>query len=245
MDHTFAETADIETASDDYATRFAGSVGAWFLKVQEAATLDLLKPYPGASVLDVGGGHGQTTAALVRAGYKLTVTGSAPVCATRIQPFIAAGQVRFDVVDNLHLPYPDQSCDIVLSYRLLPHVDQWQRFLTELTRVARTAVIVDFPEINSVNKIAPWLFDMKKKMEGNTRTYLSFTRGQLVDFLAGQGFVYDQHRPEFFFPMVLHRKLKLTPVSAALEGAARAVGLTRALGSPVILKVTRATGGTR
>jgi hypothetical protein len=29
----FPETADIETSSDDYARRFAGKIGAWFLHV--------------------------------------------------------------------------------------------------------------------------------------------------------------------------------------------------------------------
>ena len=44
------ETADIETASDDYAGRFAGAVGTWFLERQAAAAngpeglLPLIRP---------------------------------------------------------------------------------------------------------------------------------------------------------------------------------------------------------
>ncbi|NEO49979.1 MAG: class I SAM-dependent methyltransferase, partial [Moorea sp. SIO4A3] len=57
----FPETADIETSSEDYASRFAGEIGAWLLKVQEDATLKMLTPYPKATILDVGGGHGQLT----------------------------------------------------------------------------------------------------------------------------------------------------------------------------------------
>ena len=53
---------DVETASDDYAARFAGPVGAWMLQVQERAVLELIAPWPGASVLDVGGGHAQLAA---------------------------------------------------------------------------------------------------------------------------------------------------------------------------------------
>ena len=49
---------DVETASDDYARRFSGPVGEWFLDVQERACLDLLRPWRGGTVLDVGGGHG-------------------------------------------------------------------------------------------------------------------------------------------------------------------------------------------
>ena len=52
-----SEKADIETSSEDYAKRFSGEVGKYFLDVQAKITLDLLKDLPNSSVLDVGGGH--------------------------------------------------------------------------------------------------------------------------------------------------------------------------------------------
>ncbi len=56
----FPETADIETSSDGYANRFGGKTGAWMLAVQERVTKQLLRDVPAsATVLDVGGGHGQ------------------------------------------------------------------------------------------------------------------------------------------------------------------------------------------
>lgn len=239
---TFPETADIETSSDDYATRFAGEIGAWFLQVQEQATLRMLAAYPGARVLDVGGGHGQIAGALARQGYDVTVTGSDPVCSARIQPLVDAGQVRFEVANVLDLPYPDRAFDVVISYRLLPHVEQWQVFLAELTRVAGQAVVVDYPEVRSANAIAPLLFPLKKQLEGNTRTYTTFRRRELLDAFAEHGFREEARYPEFFFPMVVHRKLEKPGLSAALENASRAVGLTGWLGSPVILKLVREEG---
>lgn len=239
---TFPETADIETSSDDYATRFAGEVGAWFLQVQEQATLRLLAAYPGARVLDVGGGHGQIAEPLARHGYDVTVTGSDAVCSARIQPLVDAGQVRFEVANVLDLPYSDRDFDVVVSYRLLPHVEQWQAFLAELTRVARQAVVVDYPEVRSANAIAPLLFPLKKQLEGNTRTYTTFRRRELLDAFAAHGFREGARYPEFFFPMVVHRKLEKPGLSAVLENASRAVGLTGWLGSPVILKLVREEG---
>ena len=38
------EDADVETSSEAYARRFPARSGAWFLDVQAAATLDLLRP---------------------------------------------------------------------------------------------------------------------------------------------------------------------------------------------------------
>jgi len=75
--HAPREDADVETSSDAYARRFAGPLGEYFLEVQSRLTLDLLAPWPGARVLDVGGGHGQTIGALVESGFDVTVLGSA------------------------------------------------------------------------------------------------------------------------------------------------------------------------
>jgi ubiquinone/menaquinone biosynthesis C-methylase UbiE len=235
----FLETADIETSSGDYASRFAGEVGRWFLQVQEAATLELLAPYPGAATLDVGGGHGQTADALVNNGYRLTVLGSDPVCKARIAHLVEQGRCAFDVGDILNLPYPDRAFDVVISYRLLSHVTRWQAFLSELCRVARAAVILDYPEVHSINYIEPLLFRYKKKMEGNTRPYTSYKQADLLNVFERFGFAYADSRRQFFVPMVLHRKLKNANLSSAVERICRVAGLTNVLGSPVILKVVR------
>jgi len=233
------ETPDIETSSEDYARRFSGKIGSWFLKIQEEATRRLLAPYPQASVLDVGGGHGQITNALVGDGHSVTVFGSDQVCSRRVQGLIDQGQCTFAAGNILSLPYPDRSFDIVVSYRLLPHVAQWPKLIAELTRVADRAVIVDFPTVRSLNYIAPLLFKFKKQLEGNTRSYTSFDESELLEAFQTLGFQESGRFPEFFLPMVLHRILKLPLLSAALENACRTMGLTGMLGSPVIAKLAR------
>ena len=95
----FPETADIETSNDDYATRFRGATGAWMLKVQERGVLKLLgaRVAPGATVLDVGGGHGQLAHPLADAGYKVSVIGSAPSCRHHIADLVDADRCSFEV----------------------------------------------------------------------------------------------------------------------------------------------------
>ncbi|NIN66596.1 MAG: methyltransferase domain-containing protein, partial [Anaerolineae bacterium] len=200
-----AETADIETSSDGYARRFSGELGAWFLAVQEEATLAMLAPHRGASVLDVGGGHGQLTPALARQGYQVTVLGSDEVCRTRIQELLDNGQCQFRVGNLLHLPYSDRTFDVAVSFRLLSHVSRWRRFLAELTRVAREAVILDFPSVGSMNALTPVLFRVKRQVEENTRSYRSFREAELVEAFAALGFEPADRYPQFFLPMVLHR----------------------------------------
>lgn len=236
------ETADIETSSDDYAGRFSGEVGAWFLEVQEEATLRMLQPYPGASVLDVGGGHGQITGPLLENGFDVTVLGSDDVCVQRVKTYLSHPAFRFRTGNVIALPYPDCHFDVVISYRLLPHVTQWELLLSELARVARYAVIVDYPETFSFNMIAPQLFPFKKQLEGNTRPYTSFRSSQLERVFEGAGFQITDRYPEFFLPMVLHRRLNSVGISSRLEKIFRALGVTQFFGSPVIIKAVRQGG---
>lgn len=241
----FPETADIETSSEDYAQRFSGAIGAWFLQVQEEATLRMLAPYRGGRVLEVGGGHGQLTHGLVHNGYRLTVLGSAESCGKRIQKFIDENRCLFRVGNLLDLPFANKSFDVVLSYRLLPHVIEWRRFVGELSRVAGKVVLVDYPSVRSLNYFTPLLFQLKKRFEGNTRPFMSFSEGELLEAFGSFGFIRAERHPEFFLPMVFHRMLNSPNLSAALERACRLSGATGLLGSPVILRLVRKSVVTR
>ena len=228
------ETADIETASDGYAARFAGPVGEWMLGVQESLTVAMLASLPGASILDVGGGHGQLAAPLCRLGYPVTVLGSDVSCRKRIAGLVDSGTCTFIVGNVVDLPFPDRAFDVVLSFRLLPHCTAWPKLIGELSRVARRAVIVDYPTSEGLNAIAPALFGAKKRLEGNTREWRLFRHAEVDDEFRKHGFVLQQRASQFFLPMVLHRALRCRGLSAALESACRGLGLTRRWGSPVI-----------
>jgi 2-polyprenyl-3-methyl-5-hydroxy-6-metoxy-1,4-benzoquinol methylase len=233
------EEADVETSSDAYARRFAGPVGRFFLDVQARTTLDLLGTFPGASLLDVGGGHGQLAEPLAEAGHPVTVFGSRDVCAERVRSLIARGAVSFRSGDLLHAPWPDRAFDVVLSFRLLPHVTRWGELVAELARLARLAVIVDYPTRRSVNAVSGAFFGMKKGVEGDTRPFTVFRDAEVEEAFAAVGFAVTARRPQFLLPMALHRAAGASGASRAVEGGLRALGLTRVLGSPVILRVER------
>jgi SAM-dependent methyltransferase len=233
------ETADVETSSEGYASRFSGPVGAWMLAAQERAVRGLLGAPGGASVLDVGGGHAQLALPLADAGWRVTVLGSAAVCARRLAPAIGAGRVRCVAGDLLALPFPDRCFDFVVSVRLLSHCERWPELVAELCRVARRAVIVDYPTFESLNRVAPALFGAKKRLEGNTRTFTLFTHREVEAAFLACGFPPAGRVGQFFLPMVLHRALRCRPCSAALEAVCRGMGLTARWGSPVVARFSR------
>jgi SAM-dependent methyltransferase len=234
------EDADISSSSDDYALRFAGSVGEWLLGMQTRVTLDLLRGLPhGASVLDVGGGHAQIAPPLIDAGYAVTVVGSDSSCGARLKPLTDRGRCRFDVGSLRALPYPDRSFDAVVCFRLLPHSVSWTGLVAELCRVARPSVILDYPSTRSVNVLSEQLFSLKKGFEQNTRPFLLFTPREIRSAFSEFGFTLRAARPQFLLPTVVHRMVKSPALSRVAEAPGRLLGLTRWFGSPVIVRADR------
>lgn len=229
----FPETADIESASEDYAKRFSGAAGAWLLDIQSDRLRRCLKGLSNGTALDVGGGHGQTAPVLQQAGFEVTVTGSAACCAERVPDGIPT-----QVANHLELPYEDQSFDLVISFRLMTHCTRWPELIRELCRVAHHRVIIDYPSRVSVNFLADALFGLKKGFEKNTRTFRLFSHREIRDAFAREGFTVVR-RPQFFWPMVLHRMLKNPSLSRVLESIPRFLGLTHLFGSPVVLEAIR------
>lgn len=235
----YLETADIETASADYASRFSGAAGEYFLDKQTEITLFLLADLPQARILDVGGGHAQLAVPLVKRGFDVTVTGSDENCRSRLDQSLAPEDFEYQTCDSLALPFEDRSFDVVMAFRLLPHVTRWKELLAELCRVAEGSVILDYPDRRSANIFYEQFFAMKKKMEGNTRPFTLFSRGEIQGELAKSGFGQPVFKPEFLLPMVVHRKVNNRVLSAFIENCCRIIGATRVFGSPVIFRSDR------
>ncbi|MBU1276647.1 MAG: methyltransferase domain-containing protein [Proteobacteria bacterium] len=235
------EEADRVTASQAYAQRFAGEVGAYFLAVQTARTLELMASWPGAKVLDVGGGHAQLAPPLIQAGYQVTVAGSDDSCAQRLARLLTPGSYNFVAADLMDLPWPEQSFDLVLSFRMLTHVADPPAYAAQLCRLAKRAVVVDYPAKRSFNLLADSLFKAKQSLDDNqhTRPFVSFWDSEVEALFAAQGFDRPARRRQHFWPMALHRALGSGGFTKTAEGLARGLGLTALLGSPVILRMER------
>ena len=237
-----SESPDVETSSDGYARRFRGRVGRFFLDKQARIVLNLAAKWPNCRVLDVGGGHAQLASPMINAGYRVTIAGSRDVCRSRLDARLEPGSFDYVTCDLHHLPYPDGCFDMVLAFRLLPHIDDWKALIEEMCRVSRRAVIVDYPDLRSYNIFHKATFCWKKAIEGDTRPFRCFRRRQLNAEFSNAGFGSPRFRPQFFFPMALHRAFGHARFSMMCEKAAGALGLTSLWGSPVILRVENLQG---
>lgn len=228
------ECADVETSSEDYAARFSGKAGAWLLEQQNEIFIDLIKRVPNETVLDVAGGHGQIAKLLVPLNHQVTVLASAPNCDRQIRPMLNQANCKFETGNLENLKFDGKSFDVVSCFRYLPHTEKWRDLVAELCRVARYAVVVDYPVLYSLNILTPLFFPLKKQLEGNTREYALFTHSQINSEFEKNGFKLSGVKAEFFFPMVMHRVLRNRKLSQALEFLPQILGLKKLFGSPVI-----------
>jgi hypothetical protein len=121
----------------------------------------------------------------------------------------------------------------------MAHIGDWRGYLAELARVARQAVIIDFPIPSGVNALEPLLFGLKKRVEGDTRRFDTIRTADVCRSLESAGFSRTTEVGQFVLPIVMHRKLGLPRLSSVLERGCASFGLASALGTPVILRADR------
>ena len=236
-------TPDVETSGAAYAKRFSGPAGAYLLEVQAQTFRRLLSDAAirGGRVLDVGGGHAQLTRVLLAHGFEVWVQGSTASCGARLLPLMqeADGRLHFVASSLWSLPFADRAFDLVVGIRLLAHVDRWQALISEMARVSRRALLIEYPPVLSANVFEPWLFALKRRLEGNTRHFRCYSMGQMAPVLRNAGLVEATERREFLLPMVVHRVLQRPGLSRWLEACCGRLRITGLLGSPALLLARR------
>lgn len=230
---------DVETSSAGYARRFAGAAGQYLLAMQSRSIAEVLRDLPPGRALDVGGGHGQLVPLLRELGWQVTVHGSDATCERNLRELHGRRDCEFIQGDLFRLPAADRSYDLVIAVRLVSHVADWPRLLAEMCRVASRAVVIDYPTRGGTNSATGRLFGLKKAVEGNTRTYISFSHAELQRAFSAHQFGRPRRVKQFVLPMVAHRVGKGSAPLRLVEDISRALGVTALVGSPVILRMDR------
>ena len=232
---------DIFTSSKEYASRFAGPIGAWLLSVQEEAILQALfsNVSDGARMLDLGGAHGQLIEIASRLNLDLSIVASHEDGFKNLRNRLAASnlhEVEYQAItsDLFSVPAEDRYFDVVASVRLISHCEDWKSLIAEMCRLSSNLIVIDYPPKVSNNILYSLFFPIKKKLEGNTRTFTIFSHKEIEGCFNANGFRLQRRIGQFFWPMVIHRKLKSVAISKFIEKIAALFGLVYFFGNPTI-----------
>ena len=166
----------------------------------------------GASALSVCGGSGMDAEFLARAGAAVTTSDLSLGAATRAK----ARSERYGlgiqsiVADVEHLPYADQSVDLVAVHDGLHHLDDPYAGLSEMARVARRWVVVTEPARASITRLAIRLGLALETEEAGNRV-ARMEPSEVAAFLEARGYVvlraeryamYYPHHPGAVFSLL-------------------------------------------
>ena len=235
-----ADFPDVHSAGPGYAKRFGGDIGAFFLTRQWEVIEHALRTnkISAGSVLDVGGGHGQLAPRFVAADWKVTVVGSPTASTEQLNSQLDRSDFEYVTSSLPSLPFPNRSFDLVTATRMLAHVPCVSDFLSEVCRVARRAVIVDYPVTGVVHRLAAMALRLKQKLEPDTRPYRCLHRSEVEALFAQHQFAIAAQTGQFLWPMALHRLARQRYLADILEAIPRRCGWAARWGSPIIALAT-------
>jgi SAM-dependent methyltransferase len=159
----------------------------------------------GASALSVCGGSGMDAEFLAREGAIVTSSDLSLGAATRVKTRSERYGLGLNsiVADVEHLPYADQSIDLVAVHDGLHHLDDPFAGLSEMARVARRWVIVTEPARASITRLAVGL-GLALEIEEAGNRVARMEPAEVSAFLEARGFtvlraeryaMYYPHRP--------------------------------------------------
>ncbi len=170
-------------------------------------------PIKGLKVLDVCCGSGMISEYYAKKGADVTGIDMSPESIERakIRKQRFGFEADFSVADATHLPFEDQSFDIVSVHDGLHHIKDPKRAVLEMGRVARRGIVIIEPAKASLTNLSIRL-GFSLKYEGEDFVY-RFTRAELESWLEEVGFktcvsrrylMYYPHKPGRLFRVFDH-----------------------------------------
>jgi SAM-dependent methyltransferase len=239
--YSYTHYADRGVAEGFDALRFSGPIGELLARTQAELLTGALAPLAAKSILDVGTGTGRAALTLAAGGaHVLGLDASAEMVRVGARRASEARlAVHFGLADAHALPLANRAFDAAISLRVLMHATDWRRCLSELCRVARWRVIVDFPARASFAALESGGRRIAAAMGRRTEPYRVMAEADVRAAFASHGYRVIDVRRQFVLPIALHKKLASAAATTAIERSLAGVGLQRLLGSPVTMVAER------
>jgi ubiquinone/menaquinone biosynthesis C-methylase UbiE len=187
---------------DVYTEWRASDVGTITERLERRLVLELLGDVGNRGLLDIGCGDGKLAVELARRGANVTaVDASAPMlAAARTRASEEGMEIRFSRATADHLPFPDESFDVVTAVTVLCFVSDAGPVFREIARVLRPGGKLVMGELGkwsswaAQRRIRAWLGSAMWR-RGRFRT-----AGELRSLAEGAGLSPQEPRGAVFYP---------------------------------------------
>lgn len=239
--YSYTAYADPEMAATFDAKRFGGPIGRILLEDQERVLAESLGDVAGRRILDMATGTGRAALALARRGALVTgVDASAEMLAiARKRAAEARLPVDFDEGDAHALTYPSRSFDAVVCLRMLMHVPDWRKALSELCRVSRHRLVIDYPALTSVASLQVVWRRIALMLGRKVEAYRAFSTGSIARELDRNGFRVVSVHKQFVLPIAVHKAVGSAGFTRGIESGLATAGVLKLVGSPVTITAER------
>jgi SAM-dependent methyltransferase len=237
--YSYRVYADPETARTFDQQRFGSVIGEFIKQTQERIVFSTLPDVSGWKVIDVGAGTGRFTIAFTERGAEVTACDASEEMLKVLQSKISVGRIQTKMIDAQDLTFPDHSFDCAVSFRLLMHVIDWKKALSEICRVSRDWIVIDFPANRGFLRLTPVFHGLRKPFVRNLQPYKVLSLAEITDVLRLNNFRIVSRNDGYFLPIVAHRMMRSPAFSRAVENVFSKLGLTGIFGSPVTIFARR------
>jgi SAM-dependent methyltransferase len=243
--YSYAVYARSETAKNFERERFGGPIGSYLRWRQEAQLTHWLDGLGGKSLLDVGAGTGRIAVPMARLGARVTAADAsqAMLAEARRKAEEAGVRLEFDICDAMELPYPDQSFDVVVCLRVIMHVLDWRRALTEVCRCARETVVLDFPPRWALSGLQAPIRAGASLFSSSVQRFRLFNLRRVRCELLRLGFAVEKVDKLWVLPIALHKLIGWRAFTLGCEQLLSWLGLRALLGAPVTILARRIDRG--
>jgi hypothetical protein len=122
---------------------------------------------------------------------------------------------------------------------VLMHLADWKMALSELCRVTRRVLVVDFPPMQSLAALDSLFKTLEGFFLSDPRPYRPLSIRKVRKELTGHHLRVIAIKKHFFLPIIFHRLLNRPRVSIALERVCGMLGLIDFLGAPITLAAVK------